>query len=268
VSRRYVDDEPEFYFPEYWRKKADNVKQGSSEEEFTNLTKTGLCLYCNTPLSGKRTKYCSDSHQALHWQERNPYKHRFARWKATAKATDIPFDIVEEDLDWPKHCPYLGIELNYQSDDRADNVASLDKIIPKNGYIKGNVQIISQLANKMKSSASTEQILTFAKNAAFIHGGVFMESADSYEKAMSNAADTYNRLIKDGLCPEQARMFMPQSMMVEWIWSGTLGAFAAMCKLRLDPHTQRETQEVAKLIDNEASQIFPVSWKALLEYAE
>lgn len=33
VSRRYVDDEPEFYFPEYWRKKADNVKQGSSEEE-------------------------------------------------------------------------------------------------------------------------------------------------------------------------------------------------------------------------------------------
>ena len=32
VSRRYVDSEPEFYFPEYWRKKAENVKQGSGEE--------------------------------------------------------------------------------------------------------------------------------------------------------------------------------------------------------------------------------------------
>lgn len=33
VSRRYVDDEPEFYEPEVWRKRADNVKQGSSDED-------------------------------------------------------------------------------------------------------------------------------------------------------------------------------------------------------------------------------------------
>lgn len=32
-SRRYVDTPPEFYWPDKWRKRADNVKQGSSEEE-------------------------------------------------------------------------------------------------------------------------------------------------------------------------------------------------------------------------------------------
>ena len=32
VSRRYVDDEPEFYIPKKWRLKADNKKQGSSDE--------------------------------------------------------------------------------------------------------------------------------------------------------------------------------------------------------------------------------------------
>ena len=36
VSRRYVDDEPEFYVPEVWRGRADNVKQGSSGEAKTN----------------------------------------------------------------------------------------------------------------------------------------------------------------------------------------------------------------------------------------
>ncbi|WP_291394972.1 FAD-dependent thymidylate synthase [Acinetobacter sp.] len=37
VSRRYVDDEPEFYFPDKWRKRADNKKQGSSEEEVKEI---------------------------------------------------------------------------------------------------------------------------------------------------------------------------------------------------------------------------------------
>jgi thymidylate synthase (FAD) len=61
---------------------------------------------------------------------------------------------------------------------------------------------------------------------------------------------------------------LPQNTMTEWIWSGTLFAFAKMCKLRLDPHTQKETQEIAQLISNEASKLYPTSWKALMEYGE
>ena len=40
ISRRYVDNAPEFYMPDVWRAKADNVKQGSSDEAITTLTRT------------------------------------------------------------------------------------------------------------------------------------------------------------------------------------------------------------------------------------
>lgn len=131
VSRRYVTEEPEFYFPDYWRKKADNVKQGSSEEE---------------------TPYNTD--------------HMFAT---------------------------------------KDHVVS--------------------------------------------------------------ALYLYNSLLKGNVCAEQARMVLPQNVMTEWIWSGSLYAFAKMCKLRLDSHTQKETREVAQMVSDEARKLFPVSWEALLEYA-
>jgi len=127
VSRRYVDDEPEFYFPDKWRKRSDNVKQGSS----------------SIPV-----EYSS-----------NPY--------------------------WV--------------------------------------------------SDHTEDVL-----------------------------DVYNELLKDGVCPEQARMVLPQNTMTEWVWSGTLGAFCDMLRLRLDPHTQFETQIVAKKIYKEVYERFPVSTNALL----
>jgi thymidylate synthase (FAD) len=129
VSRRYVTDEPEFYFPEYWRKAADNVKQGSSDEEVKFITSP--------------------------------------------------------------------------------------------------------------ARVATAQCLS-----------------------------AYNTMLEAGVCAEQARMVLPQNTMTEWIWSGTLFAFAKMCKLRLDAHTQRETQEIAQLVSKHAEFLYPVSWTALMEYGE
>ena len=77
--------------------------------------------------------------------------------------------------------------------------------------------------------------------------------------------ETYNRLLSKGVCPEQARMVLPQSMMTEWYWSGSLDAFARMCKLRCAPDTQAETAEVAWEIDCIMVDLFPVSWRALME---
>jgi thymidylate synthase (FAD) len=77
--------------------------------------------------------------------------------------------------------------------------------------------------------------------------------------------ETYNRLLSKGVCPEQARMVLPQSMMTEWYWSGSLDAFARMCKLRCAPDTQAETAEVAWEIDCIMVDLFPVSWRALRE---
>lgn len=75
----------------------------------------------------------------------------------------------------------------------------------------------------------------------------------------------YKRLLSQGVCPEQARMVLPQNMMTEWIWSGTLGAVSKMLGLRLDPHTQYESRIVAQHIHKEVEKLFPVSIKALLE---
>lgn len=130
VSRRYVDSEPEFYYPDHWRAKADNVKQGSS---------------------------------------------------------DSKIGIVEED-----------------------------------GYdpVDHNNWCINEL---------------------------------------------YKDLIGRGVCPEQARMVLPQNVMTEWYWSGTLGAFLDMLRLRLDPHTQKESRDVAQLIATYVKEAFPVSYHAVLE---
>ena len=126
VSRRYVDEEPEFYFPDYWRKKADNVKQGSSEEEHSR------------------------------------------------------------DVIWT-------------------------------------------------------------------------------QDAIQHSLSEYNALINWGVCAEQARMVLPQNTMTEWIWSGTLGAFLDMLKLRLDTHTQAETRQVALKIAYFVEAFFPHSFKAMME---
>jgi thymidylate synthase (FAD) len=128
VSRRYVDSEPEFYVPEGWRKRAENVKQGSSDET---------------------------------------------------------------------------VDPNYNA----------------TVHVKGH-------------------------NAAQLH--------------------LYKVLLGRGVCPEQARMVLPQSMMTEWYWSGSLYAFSRVCKQRLDPHAQKETQEVAKGIAFDAAKCFPYSWPALM----
>jgi len=142
VSRRYVDSEPEFYFPEEWRAKAENAKQGSS----------------NT--------------------------------RCEAMYINVDKDWLNEDIPMP-----------------------LDDVV-------------------------------------HLH--------------LSNLVLLYNEMIEKGVCPEQARMVLPQNTMTEWMWSGTLGAFCDMLRLRIDPHTQHESRIVANKIYNEIQPLFPVSVEALL----
>ena len=75
--------------------------------------------------------------------------------------------------------------------------------------------------------------------------------------------ETYHNLLADGVAPEQARMVLPQSMMTEWYWSGSLYAFAKMCSLRCSPDTQYETRKVAVKISDRMFKLFPISWDAL-----
>ena len=84
-------------------------------------------------------------------------------------------------------------------------------------------------------------------------------------EVMDEVAWLYSKMVRLGVAPEQARMVLPQSTMTEWYWSGSLDAFAAMCRLRCAPDTQYETRIVADQISEKLAELFPVSWTALTE---
>ena len=109
------------------------------------------------------------------------------------------------------------------------------------------------VAENKKQGSSEEEININPRN----------DMVDDYQKVLSTAKWTYEELLRKGVCPEQARMVLPQSMMTEWYWSGTLYAFARVCNLRCKDDAQFETRMVANQIDKFAKDIFPVSWKAL-----
>ena len=90
--------------------------------------------------------------------------------------------------------------------------------------------------------------------------GVCQWSKTKIEKA---ALESYKGLLGAGVAPEQARMILPQSMMTEWYWSGTLYAFARVCNLRCASDAQYETRIVANLINEECDKLFPISWTEL-----
>ena len=74
----------------------------------------------------------------------------------------------------------------------------------------------------------------------------------------------YENMLNKGICPEQARMVLPQAMYTEWYWSGSLAAFARVCNLRLKPDTQYETRWIAKEISSLVEEHFPASWECLM----
>lgn len=90
------------------------------------------------------------------------YMHRRAKQRAESKGT--PFDIEVSDVIIPEFCPVLGLELNRSSGKGkpANESPSLDRIVPELGYVKGNVQVVSHLANVMKNNATPDQLRRFA----------------------------------------------------------------------------------------------------------
>jgi len=77
--------------------------------------------------------------------------------------------------------------------------------------------------------------------------------------------ETYQNLLKEGVAPEMARMVLPQNMMTEWIWSGTLYAFARVCNLRNKPDAQQETRMITQQMEKHMQDHFPISCKHLLD---
>lgn len=76
---------------------------------------------------------------------------------------------------------------------------------------------------------------------------------------------TYQDAITAGVCPEQARFWLPQGCEVNWVWTGSLYAFANFYNQRSDSHAQVEIQDLAEQASEIIAPLFPVSWKALTQ---
>lgn len=81
---------------------------------------------------------------------------------------------------------------------------------------------------------------------------------------VSKSKELYNDMLESDIAPEMARMILPQNMMTEWYWSGSLMAFARVVNLRIKEDTQEETRVIATHIDKHLKDHFPISAKHLL----
>jgi len=129
-------------------------------------------------------------------------------------------------------------------------------------YVDSKVEIYEPKEWRAKADnvkqGSAEDIVDINERGALV---------DHYKHAIRQARWSYEQLLRQGVAPEMARMVLPQSMMTEWYWSGSVYAFARVCNLRLDKTAQKETQWVAEEISTQIKPHFPISWKHLTEEA-
>lgn len=137
-----------------------------------------VCDTCGAEFEAKRvtqrfcTTDCRVAHHNAKWfeygqiaREKNPCAGMLRSAKHRAKKNGLPFNLELSDLVMPDVCPVLGMPLvsNAGTGHARNDSPSLDKIVPELGYVKGNVQIISNLANVMKHDATPEQMILFAE---------------------------------------------------------------------------------------------------------
>ena len=125
--------------------------------------------------SGGHMPHCKACHKLFPSQNRNDPRNRL--WMSSyvsSRARGIEHTIKPSDIILPSVCKYLGIKLDYRLASergrlRSWNAPSIDRIDPARGYVPGNVQVISDLANRMKSDATVEQLIAFAEGILRVH---------------------------------------------------------------------------------------------------
>lgn len=125
---------------------ANRMKSDATEEELNNF-----CRW----IKG----YRFESEINVNYDKSN----NFRGCKDRAKKLNLPFNISIDDIQVPYICPALGVDLfRLGGNTFNQNVATVDRIIPELGYVKGNIQILSKKANTMKNCATIEQLHSFA----------------------------------------------------------------------------------------------------------
>lgn len=129
-----------------------------------------VCKHCKEPRTEFRlatSRICLKCHNRhkVAWMKARPKLRMFTLAKHRAKRDGIPFDLTMEDFEIPTHCPVFGFPLVHgrggMGRNRPDS-PTLDKIIPALGYIKGNVAVISNKANRMKNDGTSADLRIIA----------------------------------------------------------------------------------------------------------
>jgi thymidylate synthase (FAD) len=113
------------------------------------------------------------------------------------------------------------------------------------------VELRSRAANKKQGSQDDVHDMTLVYTT---------DMKDSCRRAV----ELYSSMLADGICPEQARMILPQNMMTEFIETGSIAAYARLCKLRMGEDAQLEIREVARMVSDQLEKQFPASWSTLM----
>lgn len=121
-------------------------------------SKTGLSVYCKTCQSSyAKTPEWSAWRKQRYYAD--PAKTMWVEARNRAKKAKLPFDIEIEDCLIPEKCPVLGIQLSKKGDGtRCKSTPTLDRIIGSLSYVKGNVKVISWLANRIKSDCDDPEV--------------------------------------------------------------------------------------------------------------
>lgn len=114
----------------------------------------------------------------------------------------------------------------------------------------------------IKQGSSDETIDAMSTLDAGLNEYYIIEIGNAYQLAVSGCEQYYKEMIKAGVCLEQARMILPQSMYTSWYWTGSLAAFLRIYKQRIDSHAQKEVQEIAKQLGEILKEYWPVSFEA------
>lgn len=138
-----------------------HCKETKSREDFyKNRSRAcGLdcwCKKCQLQAQAERHK----THRAKYRQHRvtHPKMNMLTGARRRARLKGIEFSITLDDIDVPKYCPILNIELAVHERAANENSPTLDRIDVTKGYVKGNVAVISARANRLKNDGTIEEI--------------------------------------------------------------------------------------------------------------
>ena len=130
----------EFFYP-------TTYKRNSGETVHTFRRSCRACLTPAKRAAGRKSREDKPKHRMLYSS-----RHR-------AKKIGVDFNIDVTDIIIPDMCPLLDIPICMNNSVAQDDSASLDRIDPTKGYVKGNVWVISRRANGIKYNATADEIL-------------------------------------------------------------------------------------------------------------